>query len=171
MDEDDWIDLLHERMPELYRSVSRWVGGDRVLAEDVTQEAWLRAIEAWRRDGRPRDSSAWLAAVARNLLRKHFRRRAPESDADLDARSAGGDRGHAAAEAQVRRAAAIHRGLARLRPELAELLCDRHLDGRTLEEIASRRGLSARAVEGRLRRGRAALARHVDASLLDEPAI
>ena len=51
MTEDDWIDLCRTHMPVLYRAISRRVGLDRELAEDVTQEAWLRAIDSWRRTG------------------------------------------------------------------------------------------------------------------------
>ena len=170
MTEDDWIDLYRAHMPPLYRAVSRRVGAQRALAEDVTQEAWLRALDAWRRKGVPVDPDAWLRTVATNLLRNHFRRQplravAPDDPA-LDAAGVEARADGAAAE----RADALQRGLARLRPEQAELLSERHLDGRPLAELAARRGLSERAIEGRLRRARAALARHVDAAALDDHA-
>ncbi len=172
MTEDDWIDLCRAHMPRLYRSVSRRVGADRALAEDLTQEAWLRAIDTWRREGVANDPDAWLLTVASNLLRNHFRRLPMRGDIALDARPAEDPAEDADDEAEStarsERAARVQSGLARLRPEQAELLAERHLDGRPLSELAARRGLTERAVEGRLRRARAALARRLgDDALLD----
>jgi len=168
MTEDDWIDLCRAHMPGLYRSVSRRVGADRALAEDLTQEAWLRAIDTWRREGVASDPDAWLLTVASNLLRNHFRRLPMRGDIALDAQPSDSAGDEAESTARAERAARVQSGLARLRPEQAELLAERHLDGRPLSELAARRGLTERAVEGRLRRARAALARRLgDDALLD----
>ena len=40
--------------------------GDIDLAEDVLQEAWIAALQRWRRDGFPADPTAWLLTTARN---------------------------------------------------------------------------------------------------------
>ena len=63
-----------ETIGSLYGYVSRNCGGDRTLAEDVTQETWLRAVREWRRTGLPDQPIAWLTAVARNLLVSYYRR-------------------------------------------------------------------------------------------------
>lgn len=173
MTEDDWIDLCRAHMPGLYRSVSRRVGADRALAEDLTQEAWLRALTAWSREGVARDPDAWLLTVATNLLRNHFRRLPMRTDVALDACPSNegegdGEGDEAESAARSERAARVQSGLSRLRPGQAELLAERHLEGRPLSELAARRGLTERAVEGRLRRARAALARRLgDDALLD----
>lgn len=49
---------------------------------------------------------------------------------------------------------ALNWGLARLRPAQAELLESFYLDGQSVRDIARDRGLSERAVEGRLSRAR-----------------
>lgn len=165
MDEASWIDLYREELTPLYRRVSRRVGADRALAEDVTQETWLRALDAWQRDGVPKAPGAWLATVADNLVRSHFRRQGARPTQDTDALGEA-----AAAEPSPTgptRAAAVHAGLARLRPDLASIVAERHFDGLTLAEIGARRGLTERAVEGRLRRARRTLARHLDPDALD----
>ena len=69
----------------LYRYVSCNCCGDRALAEDVTQETWLRAVRDWRAKGPPDEPMAWLVTVARNLLTSYYRRRRPAS---IDAVSA-----------------------------------------------------------------------------------
>jgi RNA polymerase sigma-70 factor (ECF subfamily) len=157
MHEDDWIHLYRQLVPELYRVVARRSGGDRTLAEDLVQETWLRAIEHWRRRGLPREPAAWLRTVALNLQRKHFRR-APLASLGTDepVQRPAGEAGP--------RAALLQWGLARMDPAAAELLAARHLDGRTLEELARERRTTARAIEGRLRRARAVLARKLGAA-------
>ena len=59
---------------EHYRSLVRFLyrrTGDQALAEDLAQEAFVRAIEH-----QPEQPKAWLFQVAANLVRDDFRRRA-----------------------------------------------------------------------------------------------
>lgn len=50
--------------------------GDFALAEDVASEALAEALEAWPRDGTPRDPVSWLLTVGRRRAIDAFRRRA-----------------------------------------------------------------------------------------------
>ena len=59
----------------LYGYASRKCGGELELAEDVTQEVWLRAVREWPRTGAPDNPLAWLTTVARNLIINHYRRK------------------------------------------------------------------------------------------------
>ncbi len=52
----------------------RMTGGDRVLAEDLTQEAFLRALRAIGQYRYPRPFKPWLYAIATNLARDHYKR-------------------------------------------------------------------------------------------------
>jgi RNA polymerase sigma-70 factor (ECF subfamily) len=160
--EADLLRVYEEHTRDLYVVVSRRVGGDRALAEDIVQEVWSRAVGAWRRRGLPDNPRAWLLRVARNELASHFRRRRPEpvAPAELDL-LAGGAWPEAATAATL-----LSWGLARLHRSHAELIEAFHLEGRSTREIAEATGLSERAVEGRLRRARESLQRrlrpHVD---------
>lgn len=51
----------------------RLTGGDRPLAEDLTQEAFLRALRGIGRYTYPRPFKAWLYAIATNTARDHFK--------------------------------------------------------------------------------------------------
>ena len=153
--EKEWIEVYRDTIPELYRRLSRRTGGERELTEDLTQEAWLRLLAAHAAEPPPRDPLAWLTTTATNLLRNHFRRARPEplsgpvpdwTEPDvLDEDGA--------------TAKLVQWGLARLGEPRASLLEAHYFDGRPLVDIARERNLSARAVEGRLRRARQALER------------
>jgi RNA polymerase sigma-70 factor (ECF subfamily) len=145
----------------LYTYVSRRVGGDAGLAEDLVQDTWMRAMGDWPATGVPREPLAWLIRVARNALVSHFRRMRPElvDPAVLD-RLERDDDGGAAEDPDA--AAAINWALARLRRAHAELLEERYFAGRSVREIAQARRLSERAVEGRLRRARQKLKKKIE---------
>lgn len=52
------------------------------LAEDGYQEACVRALVRWSEDGAPRDPTAWMIRVARNLTIDRLRREGRERDLD-----------------------------------------------------------------------------------------
>lgn len=57
---------------------------DLDTAEDLFQEACLRAAERWRQDGMPRDPTAWLITVARNAGFDRLRRSRHQSSLDAE---------------------------------------------------------------------------------------
>ena len=149
----------------LYRYVSRNCGGDRTLAEDVTQETWLRAVREWRKKGPPDQPIAWLTTVARNILVSYFRRKRP---APLDSVSAGEvlaalESGRAADSSEI--TAVVCHALARIPAAEAQILEAFHFEDRRMSQIAETLGLSERAVEGRLRRARQRLRRELESML------
>lgn len=166
--EERIVGVYRETIDALYRYVSRSCYGDRALAEDVTQETWLRAVRDWRRKGPPDQPLAWLITVARNLLASYYRRQRP---APLDSVSPGQvlaafDDGRAAESTEM--AAVVCHALARLPPAQALLLEAFHFEDRRMSQIAQTFGLSERAVEGRLRRARQSLRRELESILKRE---
>jgi len=151
--EDELILQYRKTLRPLYAYVSRRVGGDRGLAEDIVQDTWMKALDTWARRGIPDEPLAWLRHVARNLLASHFRRRRPQL-VDAQVIDLADDR---FAPDTPDAAALVNWGMARLRRSQAELLEAFHFEGKSVAEIAAERGLSERAVEGRLRRARAKL--------------
>src|SRR5688572_2755020 len=66
--------------------------GDFDAAEDALQEACVRALEAWRRDGLPERPAAWLNTVSRRIAIDRFRRdRATGLPAELEAEEPEGE--------------------------------------------------------------------------------
>jgi RNA polymerase sigma-70 factor (ECF subfamily) len=156
--EEDLIRTYRETIRPLYAYVSRRVGGDLGLAEDLVQETWMRALDAWPRKGIPNEPLAWLLRVARNTLISYFRRVRPEpidpALIDLD--------GEKFSPANPDAAATIGWGMARLRRSHADVLEAFYLEGKGVREIAATLSLSERAVEGRLRRARSKLKSKLD---------
>ena len=60
----------------LHGALIRLLGVNHLsLAEDLTQEAMLRALHAWSMGGVPANPSAWITQVAMNLARDAMRHR------------------------------------------------------------------------------------------------
>jgi RNA polymerase sigma-70 factor (ECF subfamily) len=152
--------IYRETIAPLYGYVSRHSCGDRTLAEDVTQETWLRAVREWRRKGVPDQPIAWLTTVARNILVSYYRRKRPDPLEPDDAVSIADDR---RAEEASATSAAVSNALARLPADQAALLEAFHFEDRRMSQIAESIGASERAVEGRLRRARQRLRRELEA--------
>lgn len=154
-DESELVRIYRATIQALYCYVSRRVGGDRALAEDLVQDTWMRALDAWAVKGLPQDPLAWLTRVAHNTLVSYFRRIKPQlvDPAALELPAA-------PFEPDAPDSAAIVAwGLARLRRRHSDLLEAFYFDEKSVRQIAAERSLSERAVEGRLRRARLLLKR------------
>jgi RNA polymerase sigma-70 factor (ECF subfamily) len=152
LSEQELVETYRRTIGPLYAYVSRRVGGDASLAEDLVQDTWMRAIRDWPTRGAPDEPLAWLVRVARNTLISHFRRMRPQlvEPAVLD--QVESEPASAADDPEA--ASVINWGLARLRRAHAELLEEFYFAGKSVRDIARERSVSERAIEGRLRRAR-----------------
>jgi RNA polymerase sigma-70 factor (ECF subfamily) len=163
--EADLERIYDDTIVELYAYASRRCGGARELAEDVTQETWVRALRHWRTHGVPNNPIGWLTAVARNLIVSHFRRRESLS---FDAVSpadvlAAVDANTVSDSEEV--ASLVSQALTRIPEAEARLLETFHYDRLKMSQLAEVYGISERAVEGRLRRARERLRREIEITL------
>jgi RNA polymerase sigma-70 factor (ECF subfamily) len=163
--DSELLRIYRDTIASLYAYVSRRTGGQRDLAEDVTQETWLRAVRAWHRTGIPDAPIAWLTTVARNLVVDQLRRAEP---VPLDHISAA-DALTAEDEEQLgdsrELAAVVTRALSRIPKPEAQLLEAFHFERSRVAQLAERYGISERAIEGRLRRARERLRRELELTL------
>jgi RNA polymerase sigma-70 factor (ECF subfamily) len=160
--------IYRETIDALYGFASRRCGGQRELAEDVTQEVWLRAVREWRHKGVPDNPLGWLTTVARNLILNHLRRREAVS---LDAVSAAEvldalESNTVSDSAEI--ATVVREALTRLPKDEAQLLETFHYDRCKVAQLAEAYGISERAIEGRLRRARERLRRELEITLKAE---
>lgn len=129
----------------------------RELAEDVFAQAWLARA---RFDGDPGDArrvGAWLRGIARNLWLAAQRTRTRHGTEAPPSVSAASD----PSEPDLR-LAALHEALDALEPELREALYVRYVDETPLATVAAVLGISERAAEGRLYRGRQILKERIE---------
>lgn len=131
--------------------------GDAELAWDVTQEAFLRALESGADRGEIRSPRGWLQRTAYRLIVDAWRRRGRLVPLDA-ARSVDGG-GPLPEDVAVRREEAerLERALRSLPPRYRAVLLMRERDGLSYAEIAEITGMSLEAVRSSLYRARLAL--------------
>ncbi|MDP9341771.1 MAG: sigma-70 family RNA polymerase sigma factor [Actinomycetota bacterium] len=131
------------------------VSGSFPAAEDAVQEALGRAWEMTERGRHIESLTAWLTAVARNLLRDRFRRLLVERRARTRMPGAFPTEG---AEA-VERRADLERALAALPRRQREVAVFRYYLDLEVAEVAGALGIPEGTVKSALHRARASLAR------------
>ena len=155
----------------LFRFFVVRTGGDEHLADDLMQQLWLQARGS-RRSVPENELEYWLRAIARNLVRAHWRRIGqrpnhlslgdPALAADLGRRMASevipDDVMH---RAEVRQQLML--ALTELSHDDQTILIAHYFHGKPHAELASLLGLTHRAVEGRLYRARRSLRTRLEA--------
>lgn len=68
--------FYREEFPRVFGAIALYCG-DAAVAEEIAQEALLKAFTSWRTI-RKDDPSAWVHRVAINLANSHYRRRTAE---------------------------------------------------------------------------------------------
>jgi RNA polymerase sigma factor (sigma-70 family) len=148
-------------------SFARSLTGHGADAEDIVQEACLRALAALETQqvDKPR---AWLLTIVRNVALSFFARRAPAHDADIGDLEREGRLAAASpdadAEAQMiaaDRGAALRGALALLPESLRATLLMRAVHGLSYRDIAAATDAPIGTVMSRLARARAALSRQL----------
>lgn len=153
----------------LYRVARRALGGDATLAEDVVQDAWIRAV------GRLADFRAdstfrtWLVGFVVRIAREQLRDARKEVDlADADRRGAMGPIDVAVATDDARLTGTfarvdLERAIATLAPGFREVLWLHDVEGFTHEEIAQSLGIVPGTSKSQLARARHAMRRALTA--------
>jgi RNA polymerase sigma-70 factor, ECF subfamily len=145
--------LCESLRPDLLR-FAFWLGRDRALAEDVVQEAMLRAWKSLDSLADESKAKSWLLTIVRREFARSFERKRHETTdletlvaAESDALAAGGDE----------RLAEVRAAIFRLDDDYREPLVLQVLMGYSTREIAEMMGLQQGAVLTRLFRARARL--------------
>lgn len=132
---------------------------NRTEAEDIAQDAMLRA---WRKRDALRNDAArksWLARIVRNEALREFARKRPDPTDTLETWQGGDDE---RVLATVERAD-LHAALERLSKRDRQLVRLRYNEDLTQEAIARRLGIPLGTVKVRLHRVRARLRREIGA--------
>jgi RNA polymerase sigma-70 factor, ECF subfamily len=161
-DRSAWSSAVDGHLGELYGFVFHLVGGDRTVAQDLTQEAWLEAVDGIDQCDETRGSFRnWLFGIARKRVALHFRRRALAGPPS----SLSGSYVEAIELAdtsvlpedvleQVEQQEAVRAALLLLPDDRREVLLSKYVEGLPVAAIADRMGRTAKAVESLLSRAR-----------------
>ena len=153
--------LLVAMRPRLHRYTARMTGSV-IDGEDVVQEAFAKAIEAYT-SAAPIDSSeGWLFRVAHNAALDHLRRRARQATAPDGELEMIADPVDATGDRQI--AAMSLRTFMRLPAAQRSVVILMDVLGYSLKEVGAIAGMSLAAVKAALHRGRERLR-----ELADEP--
>ena len=146
------LQLYDTALPEVFGYLASRCGSASV-AEDLTSETFLAAVDAVRRDRVEELTVAWLIGVARHKLVDHWRRQARD---DRSLRAVG-DRPDATDDWDVRLDALLaHQALQDLGAHHRSALTLRYLDGLPVRQVAECLGRTEGATEQLLVRARAA---------------
>ena len=145
------LGLYDHALPQVYGYLLPRCANEAV-AEDLTAETFLAAVDALRRDSAPEVTVAWLVGVARHKLVDHWRRQAREERAlrwggDPPAEDDWDERLDALRAREVLELLGAHHRAA---------LTLRYLDGLPVAEVAAHLGRTVHATEALLVRARAA---------------
>ena len=159
------LDLQRELRP-LYGFVASRVGHRRVLAEDLTQETLLAALQGSFDPARG-PLRAWLFGIALRKIADHERRKRVSSEHLFGAARELAIRmireplpGEWVEREEVR--TVVNEALARLPQSVANLLIRKYFDGTSVLELSLECGSSAKAVESQLTRARASLHEEIE---------
>ena len=149
---------------------------DRELAEDLTQDTFVKVLSHLDRYRSDFKFSSWLFKIANNVAIDHLRRRQLDTvsmdgsphamtvDAVEATRFDVADGSENALDEMEAKelGSAIERAIARLRPEYRSCIMLRHVEGRSYEEIASTLDLPLGTVKTYIHRARHELRRALE---------
>lgn len=174
MSRDPRDEFLAATLPclDLVYNLARRSMPDPDLVDDLVQETYMRAYDAWRSRRRPRRVEPWLATICLNAGRSYWRRASTRrevatEEVDLGTTTAPEDVEESAIGRL--RAEAVHEALWELSEEQRIAITLMDLNGFTLNEIVKSTGWPRGTVLSRLHRGRKRLAHvlHQEAGRLE----
>jgi RNA polymerase sigma factor (sigma-70 family) len=148
----EFLAFLHKRL------------GDRSLAEDILQEAFVRGLHKLGTLEKDESATAWFYRILRNAVIDHHRRRA-SVDRKLEAFAQELEQ-YVEPDAEVRGAVCRCVGelAGTLKPEYAEALRRVELDGVAVKDYAAEAGITSNNAAVRVFRAREALRKQVSRS-------
>jgi len=158
-----WDEMVRRHKRRVFNIAYQFVGRYDI-AEDLTQDLFLKIYHALAGFETERNFAAWLTRITRNLCIDHYRRRQRERElnraTDNELRTVESPRRDAYAVLRSHeKAAFLKRGLEELSPDLRTAVVMRDIGGHSYQEIADKLGIPEGTVKSRINRGRIELAR------------
>ena len=167
-DQAAWDTIVQTYWRKVFNVAYRFVG-TYDEAEDLTQEIFLKVFRSLSTFDRRANFQTWLISVSRNLCIDRYRsgRRDREVFArEVDAATVQAESPGPSPQARVEtqdRIALLREALKGLSPALRTAVLLRDIHELSYQEIADRLGIAEGTVKSRINRGRAELARRIEA--------
>lgn len=133
--------------------------------DDVFQETWIRVVRSAHRYDPEQRFSAWLFAIAWNLVKDRWSRRVAHDDVDLSA-MASREQSPEERVVDADRAERVREMVARLPERLAQAVLLRYFEELSEKDVAERLGIPVGTVKSRLHHGLKRLAETMDEELI-----
>jgi RNA polymerase sigma-70 factor (ECF subfamily) len=176
-DTDAFADLVDRYQDYIYNAVVHMVGPS-ADAEDLAQEAFLKAFRSLKGFRREAEFSTWLYGIMLNCVRSHWRRQGRRKDAAslTDKAAANGAMNEPrspeddpfAHSVRAETVAAVRKAIAGLDTELREVIVMRDIQGLSYQQLAQTLRLPLGTVKSRLFRARFALKERISPALAGE---
>jgi RNA polymerase sigma-70 factor, ECF subfamily len=143
---------------------------ERLAAEDLVQETYVRALAAHRKAGPDENLRAWLFTILHNVWRNERRRKPPSALEDLPGLAerlvAPGGNPEDALD-RKEKGDRLRRAIARLPESFREVIVLRSVEGFSYRDLAQILGCPAGTVMSRLARARTLLRRELAATVAE----
>ena len=157
-DDLDCLTGLFERYQgPLFGFLARLANGDREVAQDLTQNVFMRVLRyrASYQPGQP--FRAWVYQMARHVWADHYQRQRPTADLEEVEKTAAHGRAAQAQRTATDQHQGLHEALALLPPAQREVLVLHRFEGFDYAEIGEQLGCSAGAARVKAHRALDAL--------------
>lgn len=163
--------LLFETYKDKVFSIAVYSSGDRSLAEDVTQQIFLKLFTAIRQFRGDSEFTTWLYRLVVNacLDERRRRRKLLPLGETVAMGNPSDKRPQEKQYARLEVAEAVRAAIGELKPKFRLPILLKYIEGLSYEEIASVMGCSKGTVASRLNRGHSQLAKRL--SYLNNPAV
>ena len=145
MDRKHFTAFYHANLKRIYRYVYFRVGKNQQVAEDLTSEIFMKALEHFEKYDENISESAWIYRIAHNKVLNYWRDTKPT--ADIDDAAVAADVGGVDERGKLNERMDIEALLAKLTPEERELVTMKYLSGYRYATMGEVLGKSADAVK------------------------
>lgn len=148
----DAVRPLMERYQRPLSAVLQRALGRSPDVDDVFQETWIRVVRSAHRYDPTQRFSAWLFAIAWNLVKNRWAKRVMCADVDLAA-MVSAERSPEERALEVDRAERVRELVAHLPERLAQAILLRYFEELSEKEVAERLGIPLGTVKSRIHHG------------------
>ncbi len=160
MGRDDWFEKqIDELYPRLHRSMTAYLAGSGIEAEDILQETFLKAYKNLDQFEGKSNMYTWLYSIARNKCIDEFRKRKNEPNrSSIPVEEYELESDEYKAKDQQEDVELLNEAISQLPELLRSIVVLKSIDGLTYPEIAEVTGVNEQTLKNRMFRARKQLA-------------